>query len=197
MEVEVGASVGINVAVGVGMEVGIKDSELIVISPIKGSPAEKAGVLAGDKIVKIDDTVSSGLNVNDAVKLIRGKKGTIVKISFIRVGTSEPIIISIIRDVINIPVIETKNLISDKTFLIKINTFTSNSSELFKDALNQFIDTKYNNLIIDLRNNPGGYLEAAVDMGSFFIPKGKTIVTEDFGVKKTPQSYKSYGYPEN
>ena len=93
---------------GVGMEVGVKDDILTVIAPIKNSPAFKAGIKAGDKILKIDDTVTNSLNTESAVKLIRGKKGTPVRLTLFRTGAKEPFEISVIRDVINMPTVDTE-----------------------------------------------------------------------------------------
>lgn len=179
---------------GVGIEVGIKDGFILVISPLKGSPADKAGVLAGDKIIQIDSTPTSGLDINSAINLLRGKSGTTVKLTLARDGKPDPVVVSITRDTIDIPVIDTQKITESKTFVIKIYSFSSNSPALFRNALRDFVDSGYSKLIIDLRNNPGGYLEAAVDMGSWFLPSGKTIVTEDYGKKQDPDVYKSYGY---
>ena len=179
---------------GVGMEVGIKDGLIIVISPLKGSPADKAGVLSGDKIIQIDSTPTSGLNVSDAVGLLRGKSGTTVKLTLARDGKTDPVVVSIVRDTINIPVIDTQKIPDKKVFVIRIYSFSLNSAALFRNALRDFVSSGYSKLVLDLRNNPGGYLESAVDMGSWFLPSGKTIVTEDYGKKQEPDVYKSYGY---
>jgi carboxyl-terminal processing protease len=177
---------------GVGMEIGIKDGILTVVTPIKNSPAEKAGVRAGDKIIKIDDRTTNDLPVDQAVKLIRGARGTAVKIVFLREGTSEPLEKSIIRDIIDIPTLETDS--KNDVYIIKLFTFTSQSPELFRNALRGFIQSGNHKLIIDLRGNPGGYLDAAWDIASWFLPAGKTVVTEDFGGKGVNKVYRSKGY---
>ncbi len=177
---------------GVGMEIAIKEKVLTVVAPLKNSPAERAGVKAGDKIIKIDDKISSDLAVEQAVKLIRGKKGTAVKITFLREGSSEPIEKSIVRDVIDIPTLETE--IKSDVYIIKLFSFTSQSPELFRNALRQFLQSGKNKLIIDLRGNPGGYLDAAWDMASWFLPAGKVIVTEDFGGRRDNLVLRSKGY---
>ena len=179
---------------GVGMEVGMKEGLIVVVAPLKNSPAEKAGVLAGDTIVKIGDKSTEGLNVMSAVKLIRGKKGTSVTITFVRNGEKEPVITTIIRDVINIPIVETEFNKTEKTFIIKVNSFSSNVAELFRVALKDFVFSGEKKLIIDLRNNPGGYLDASVDMASWFLPRGKVVVIEDFGGVKKNDDYRSAGY---
>lgn len=199
---------------GVGMEIGIKDGILTVVAPIKDSPADKAGVKTGDQVVKVDDKVTSGMAVDAAVKLIRGTKGTPVKITFIRPGVSAPMEKTIVRGVIDIPTIQTEvksgtqdgststttstvgstGLRKDGIYVIRLFTFTSQSPELFRTALRQFVESGSHKLIIDLRGNPGGYLEAAWDISSWFLPAGKVIVTEDFGGKGTNTVYRSKGY---
>jgi carboxyl-terminal processing protease len=177
---------------GVGMEIGIKDGVLTVVSPLKNSPAERAGVKTGDKIVKIDGVTTNDLPVDKAVKKIRGARGTTVKIVFVREGSSEPLEKSIVRDVIDIPTLETST--KSDVFVIKLFSFTAQSSDLFRNAIREFLQSGKNKLIIDLRGNPGGYLEAAWDMSSWFLPIGSTIVTEDFGGKGENKVYRSKGY---
>lgn len=177
---------------GVGMEIAIKDKVLTVVSPLKNSPAEKAGVKAGDKIIKIDDKVVSDMPVDEAVKLIRGPQGSKVKIVFLREGQSEPLEKSITRGVIDIPTIETE--IKNDIFIIRLFSFTSQSPDLFRESLRSFLKSGKNKLIIDLRGNPGGYLDAAWDIASWFLPAGKVIVTEDFGGKNENKVLRSKGY---
>lgn len=178
---------------GVGMEIGIRNDVLTVVAPLKGSPAEKAGMMAGDKILKIDDTIASGLSTDAAVKLIRGPKGTTVKVTIIREGVDDPIEKTLTRDVINVPTVETE-LRPDGIFVIKLYSFSEKSRQLFRNALRDFSKSGSNKLIFDLRGNPGGYLDAAWDIASWFLPAGKTVVTEDFGKAKEPRVYRSKGY---
>ncbi len=177
---------------GVGMEIAIKDKILTVVTPLKNSPADKAGVKSGDKVIKIDGKIVSDLSVEQAVKLIRGASGTKVKITFIREGSSEPLEKSITRGVIDIPTIETDT--KADIFIIRLFTFTAQSPELFRGALKTFLLSGKSKLIIDLRGNPGGYLDAAWDIGSWFLPTGKVIVTEDFGGKGENKVLRSKGY---
>lgn len=197
---------------GVGMEIGLKDGFLTVVAPLKGSPAEKAGVKTGDRVLQINDQITTDLPVDKAVKLIRGPKGTTVKIVFLRPGVSQPIEKTITRDVIDIPTIQTEvksgtgggtgsttadngtGLRKDGIFVIRLFSFTAQAPDLFRNALRTFIESGSHKLIIDLRGNPGGYLEAAWDMASWFLPAGKTVVIEDFGGKRDGQTYKSKGY---
>lgn len=179
---------------GVGMEVALRDGVVTVVAPLKGTPAYKAGVLAGDKIIKIDSTVTAGMTVEEAVKLIRGKKGTTVKISVSREGDKNPKEILIVRDIINIPTIDTELLKGGKVFVIHLYNFSAVSTELFRAALREFALSGTEKLILDVRGNPGGYLEAAVDMTSWFLPSGEVIVREDFGGKYEEVVHRSKGY---
>jgi carboxyl-terminal processing protease len=178
---------------GVGMEIGIKDKQLQVVAPIKDSPAFNAGVKTGDLILKIDGTSTMDMSVDEAVKLIRGPKGSTVKINFLPVGGTKPVDKNITRDVINIPTLDTDTK-QGGIFVIKLYSFTADSPDLFRNALRQFVASGDHKLILDLRGNPGGYLDAAWDMASWFLPAGKTVVTEDFGSNKEPQVYRSKGY---
>lgn len=194
---------------GVGMEVGIKDNKLVVVAPIKDTPAARAGVKAGDFIAKIDDKDSLTMPTDTAIKLIRGAAGTTVKLTLIRDGVKNPIVVSIVRATIDIPTIKTDTrtasndasstesgtgLRKDGVFVISLYSFTANSANLFRQALKDFINSGSHKLIIDLRGNPGGYLDAAVDMASWFLPSGKTVVKEDFGPGTDPHVYRSKGY---
>lgn len=178
---------------GVGMEIGIKDNQLVVIAPIKGSPAALAGVKSGDAILSIDGTSTDGMSTDEAVQDIRGQAGTQVKISFLPQGATTPVIRTITRAVINIPTLDTSTQ-PGGIFVIKLYSFTSESPDLFRSALRQFVLSGDHKLILDLRGNPGGYLDAAWDMASWFLPAGEVVVTEDFGKNGPPQVYRSKGY---
>ncbi len=178
---------------GVGMEIGIKDKQLVVVTPMKNSPAEIAGVKSGDFIISINGTSTAGMSTDEAVKYIRGPKGSEVKITFIPAGTSKPVVRTIIRDTIQIPTIDIATKPGGIT-VISLYSFTSQSPDLFRGALRQFVESGNHKLILDLRRNPGGYLDAAWDMASWFLPAGKVIVTEDFGQKTSPNIFRSKGY---
>lgn len=178
---------------GVGMEIGVKDKQLQVVAPIKNSPAERAGVKAGDLILKIDEKSTVDMSTDAAVKLIRGAKGTAVKITFLPKGAAKPIERTIIRDIIDIPTIDTERK-DGGVFVIRLYSFTANSANLFRNALREFVVSGDKKLILDLRGNPGGYLDASWDMASWFLPAGKTVVTEDFGGNADPKVYRSKGY---
>lgn len=178
---------------GVGMEVAVRDQMLTVVSPLKGTPAEKAGLLAKDWILKIDDVDTSGMDVSTAVRKIRGPKGTQVKFLIARSGWDKPREISVTRDVIDVPVVITTSR-PDGIFVIQVSSFTSNSPDLFRRALREFVESGNSKLILDLRGNPGGYLEAAVDMASWFLPAGKVVVTEDYAGHSRNIAHRSSGH---
>lgn len=165
---------------GVGMEVGIKDGMLTVVAPLKGTPAERAGLRSGDMIIAIDKTPTDGMSTDEAVKLIRGEKGTTVVFTIIRDGASSEI--PVVRDTIQVPTIETAT--EDGVFVISFYSFTANSAQLFARAIAQFNASGSDKLLIDLRSNPGGYLESAVAIAGHFLPKGTVVVTEDYKGKR-------------
>lgn len=177
---------------GLGMEVGIKDKVLTVIAPLKDTPAYKGGMKSGDKILKIDSISTNDLSIDKAVRLMRGDKGTKVVLTIFREGEKATREITLVRDTIAIPTIDTKKR-DDGVFVISLYNFSATSSELFRKALQEFANSGTNKLILDLRGNPGGYLESSIDMASWFLQKGKTIVIEDDG-SKNPTLYKSIGY---
>jgi carboxyl-terminal processing protease len=176
---------------GVGMEVGVKDGLITVIAPLKDSPAEKAGVKAGDILIKIGTTSTETMTTDQAVSLIRGKIGTDVVLTLARKDAPDFIKITITREIINVPIIDTKK--QGDVFIINFYSFSETSPKLFKSAMDEFIASKSKKLIIDLRNNPGGYLDAAVDIGSYFIPQGKIIVREHAGDSEPETLYRSAG----
>lgn len=178
---------------GIGMEVGIKDKVLTVISPLKDTPAYRANIKPGDKILKINNKVTSNMSIEDAIKLIRGDVGTTVTLTIFREGNKEPIEVKVVREIINIPTLDTE-LRKDGIFMIKLYSFSANSSGLFRNAIKKFSESGSDKLLLDLRGNPGGYLDAAVDISSWFLPTGKIVVTEDYGNNKKQEIYRSRGY---
>ncbi len=178
---------------GIGVEVGIKDKVLTVIAPLKDTPGYKAGVKPGDKILKIDKTSTADLSIEKAIKLIRGDKDTAVTLTIYREGDKEPREIKIVRDTINVPTLDTE-LRKDGIFIIRLYSFSADSARLFQKAVKEFADAKTDKLLLDLRGNPGGYLDAAVSMASWFLQSGKTVVTEDYGTNAKPKIHRSLGY---
>jgi carboxyl-terminal processing protease len=169
---------------GIGAEVGIRKDVLTIIAPLENSPAQRAGLKAGDKILKIDDRLTAGLSVEEAVSYIRGPKGTEVRLTIARDGWDSAKEIKIIREVINIPIVklEDKKTPSGKSVAyLSIYQFTENSVSEFKKAAQKILTSDAKGIIIDLRNNPGGYLESAVEIAGWFLPAGEIVVVEDYG----------------
>ncbi len=178
---------------GVGMEIGIRDDQLTVISPLPDTPAKRAGIQAGDRIIKIDDLVTADTSVDEAVKNIRGQKGTAVTLTILREGEAKPLEITIIRDDIKIPTIETEELESG-VFWLRLYNFSAQSPNLFRNGLQEFINSKSDKLILDLRGNPGGYLDAAIYAASWFLPDDAVVVIEKRGNGDKEVLHYSRGY---
>lgn len=178
---------------GVGMELGIKDETLTVVAPLEGTPAARVGIRAGDKILKIDSAPTDNLLVEEAVNLIRGKKGTEVVLTISRKGFKEPKEITLIRETIQVPVVKW-GLKNDNIAYIKIYQFTGNLPNKFQEIASAILKSKSQKIILDLRNNPGGYLEVAADIASWFLPRGEVVAIEDFGKEETQKKYRSTGY---
>jgi carboxyl-terminal processing protease len=177
---------------GIGAEIGVKDNVLTVVAPLKDTPAWNVGLKTGDKILKIDKTTTNDMSADKAISLIRGPKDTVVTLVVLRPGENKTREFKITRKNIDIPTIDTE-LRKDNIFVIKLYSFTANSSNLFGEALKKFQASGSHKLVVDLRGNPGGYLDAAVNIGSWFIDEGKVIVSEDFGAKEKPVYYRSHG----
>lgn len=177
---------------GVGMEVGLKNDSITVIAPIKDSPAEKAGIKAGDIVTEIDGKKTDGMDIDSAINLIRGDVGTTVTLGIYRKGATEIKEVTITRDIVKLPTIDTE--VTGDVFIISLYSFSEGSAQLFSDALQKFVASGKEKLIVDLRNNPGGYLDAAVDIASYFLPSGSVIVRENSGDTHSETSHKSKGF---
>ena len=177
---------------GVGMEIDVRNGVLTVVAPLKGTPAETAGIKAGDQIVTIDGKSTDGISTDKAVAKIRGPVGTTVKFTLIRDGKA--LDIKVVRAIIQVP--ETEDGLDEASgvYHIALYEFTSNSADLFNQAFVRFKNSGSKRLIIALRGNPGGYLDSSVNIASHFLPKGTTIVTEDFGGKGENEIHISIGY---
>src|SRR6056297_2804643 len=163
---------------GVGMEVGIQNGELTVIAPLEGTPADQAGLLPQDKIIAVNGTSTADMTLDEAVNLIRGPQGSSVTLSIARQEKFEKKDFSLVRDVIEIPIVEW-NKKAGHVAHIRIFHFTNNLSNSFKDIATEILnDPEIDSIVLDLRNNPGGYLGVAQDIASWFIEKGKIVTTE-------------------
>lgn len=176
---------------GVGMEIGIRDEVLTVIAPLPDTPAERAGILSEDVIVEIDGESTERMGVDEAVKLIRGEKGTEVMLAIFREGESELLEIPVVRDRIDIPSLETEQ--RGGTFIIRLFNFSAVSEMQMQEALRAYVRSGASRIVLDLRGNPGGFLGSAVNIASYFLPVGKTIVREDFGNGEKERVYRSSG----
>ncbi|MGE6629727.1 S41 family peptidase [Bacillus sp. NPDC077027] len=159
---------------GIGAQVEEKDGQIFIVAPIKGSPAEKAGLKAHDRILEVDGKSTKGMSVNKAVSLIRGKKGTDVKLHLSRDGVGN-VDVTITRDTIPLETVYTK-LTKDKIAEIQITSFAETTSKELDEAIRKMEDQGAKGYVIDLRDNPGGVMDEAIKMSNDFIDKGKVIM---------------------
>ncbi len=177
---------------GIGAEIGIKDGILTVVAPLEGTPAKKAGLMSGDKIIKIDDETTPELSIEKAITLIRGPRGTEVILTILRGDNNEQREITIKRGIIKIPVIEWSLKGNGDIAYIQLFSFTENSPDKFSQIAQEILQSPANKIILDLRGNPGGYLESAVEIAGWFLADGELVVKEDEGNEKG-ELYKSKG----
>lgn len=160
---------------GIGAEVSMENGNVVVISPIKGSPAEKAGIQPKDILLSVNGESFEGLTLNEAVSKIRGPKGTEAKVKVKRSGASEALEFSIVRDDIALETVYAR-MENDKVGVIEITEFSMNTANRFKKELEALENQGMKGLVIDVRNNPGGVLPIVIEMSEMFVPKGKGIV---------------------
>jgi len=177
---------------GVGMEIGIREDQLTIIAPLEGTPAEKAGLRAGDKIIKIDDKETRDLPLDIAVKYIRGPKGTEVVLTIMREGWSETKEFIIIRDIIEIPSLKWE-LLDGNVAYIKLYQFTQAAHADFNAAALEILNSPAEKIILDLRNNGGGFLQVAQDIAGWFLEEGEVVTIEDTGSKEEQEFYRAEG----
>lgn len=161
---------------GVGMEVGLRDGLITVIAPLPETPAEEAGLLPGDVIVTIDGRSTEGMSIDEAVRIIRGEKGTDVVFSIFRAGALDFEEITVTRDNIVIPTVQTEQI--EDVFVISLYSFNAIAEDMVSDALREYERSGAEFLIFDVRGNPGGFLQGAVEIASNFLPAGKVVVSE-------------------
>ncbi len=173
---------------GLGISIGMKEGALTVIAPIDGTPAFKAGVKSGDIILKINETATIGMNIDESVKMMRGKPKTTVHLTIIRKSESKPLEFTITRDIINIQSVYAKTI--DNTLLyIHVTSFDQKVVEGVKKALKEHKNAK--GIVLDLRNNPGGLLDQAVDLVDLFVDEG-IIVSQKGKVESENQNYMAH-----
>lgn len=163
---------------GIGAELGKRDESIVIVAPISGFPAEKAGLRAQDIITEINGESSFGLTLSEAVQKIRGEVGTEVRLTIVRDG--KELEFNIIRENITIPSVEF-SIKNDNVGYIKVARFADDTAELVQEAARQFSAKDISNIVLDVRSNPGGLLEESVDVASIWLPAGKTILQEKRG----------------
>jgi carboxyl-terminal processing protease len=165
---------------GLGIQVGMEDGFVKVISPIDDTPAFKAGLEAGDLIIRLDEKTVKGLTLNEAVKIMRGKPGTDIELTVVREGKDKPLTFVVTRDIIKVKSV--KNRMLDPGYgYIRISNFQSRTAPQLLEAINALKEenkASLKGLVLDLRNNPGGVLNAAAEVSDLFINKGKLVYTE-------------------
>ena len=177
---------------GLGIEIGIKDELLTVISPIDGTPAYEAGIKAGDKIVKIEKEITRGISIMDAVGKLRGKPGTKVTITILREHEKKLLDFTIERAIIKIQSIKDVRILEDNIGYIRLTEFQEKTPKDLEDALLKLEKEGMDSLILDLRNNPGGLLNVAVLVSDKFLPGGKMIVYTKGRIKGQDLEFKSH-----
>lgn len=160
---------------GIGAEVSSEDGHVVVVSPIKGSPADKAGIRAKDIILSVNGESLQGLDLNTAVSKIRGPKGSEAVLQIKRAGSEQPIEYVIVRDDVDLQTVSAR-MEADGIGVIEISQFSENTGKRFKEELKKLEDQGMEGLVIDVRNNPGGVLSVVIDIAEQFVPKGKLIV---------------------
>ena len=159
---------------GVGIQIGVKENRLAVIAPIEGTPAYRAGIKSGDFITKVNDETTKDLTLMDAVQKMRGPKGSKVNLTIQRDGTPDPLQFTLVRDTIKIESVKSKVL--DNIGYVRLTQFQESTGRDLSKVLKQFKEQKLQSTILDLRNNPGGLLTAAVEVSEQFLPGGKLVV---------------------
>jgi len=180
---------------GVGIQIGLREKRLTVITPMDQSPAKRAGILSGDKIIMIDGEETIDYNIDDAAKLIRGRQGTEVRLSIQRYGETELIDFILKREIIPVKDISYSGMLDESTGYIRLTRFSRNSDKEMRSAIDDLLDENMSELILDLRDNPGGLLNSAVNILDFFTEKGETLVWTEGRSQKLNRKYVSKSDP--
>jgi len=162
---------------GIGATVEMVDGQLIIVKPLPGSPALKAGLRSGDIILAANDESLEGKTILEAISLIRGPRKTVVRLLVQRQGMPEPFVVPVTRDKVELPIIESRRLEGNVAYL-RLKEFNAISPKRVHSALDELLDQETAGLVLDLRGNPGGYLDMTVDIASEFLPEGTLILTE-------------------
>jgi carboxyl-terminal processing protease len=178
---------------GIGVEFDVINDTITIVTPISGGPSEALGILAGDKIVKIDGVSSIGMTREDVPKKLRGPKGTKVTVTIYRAGLPELIDFEITRDKIPLYSVDASFMVTGEIGYVRVTRFSANTYEEFEKALAELKQNGMKKLVLDLRNNPGGYLDQAFKMASMFIDRGKKIVYTKSRIPQYSEEYVSEG----
>ncbi|HVP57075.1 MAG TPA: S41 family peptidase, partial [bacterium] len=162
---------------GLGIEIDIRNDWLTVIAPIEGTPAARAGIRGGDRVVKIDGKSTRGISMNDAIEKLRGPKGTDVTISIQREGEAELLDYTITRDVIKIKSVPYAGMLDDKVGYVRLAQFSEDSGQELRDAVNKLKAKGMQKMILDLRRNTGGLLTQAIEVSEEFVKPGQVVVS--------------------
>lgn len=180
---------------GIGIELGLRNKKLSVISPMDGGPAKSAGILSGDIIIKIDEHDAEHISLREAANFMRGEKGTPVVLKIKRYGRKEILTFNLNRALIEVKDITYSAMLNESTGYIRLNRFSLNAPAAMRKALVDLLDRNAGEIIIDLRNNPGGLLNSAVSILDLFIPKGEILVTTAGRTKDSNKSFLSKNSP--
>ncbi len=179
---------------GIGAEIGKRNGNLVIVAPLDDTPAQKAGILAGDYIISVDGQSTAEWSVEEAVSKIRGPKGEPVVLTIVREGRNLPFEVTIIRDKIELKSVtwEFKDIENKKVSVVRLSRFGEDTQALFEKCVNEILTGGADGIILDLRNNPGGYLNTAVILASNWISLGTIVVTEEHSAGE-PAVYSSIG----
>lgn len=180
---------------GLGIQIGIRDQVLTVVSPLSGTPAHRMGIQAGDKIIRIDTMSTQGISIDDAVEKLRGKPGSPVRIQVLREGLLEPMEFNIVREVIKIESVPYAAMLNDSVGYVKITQFAKRTSEDLEAKIQELKKKDMKSLVLDLRVNPGGLLNQAISVSELFLEKGQMVVYTKGRVKSQNQEYHSRRSP--
>jgi len=177
---------------GVGMEIAVKGGQLQVVAPLEGTPAQKAGLRPGDKILKVDGKSTTDVTIDTAIDWIRGPKGTQVTLTVYREEWGQERDVKITRGVIDIPSLKLE-IRDDNIAYLRLYHFSEKASYDFREAAIEILASPAQKIILDLRNNPGGYLDVAQDIAGWFLEKGQVVAIEDFGEGREQQEILAEG----
>lgn len=178
---------------GVGIEFNLVEDTIYVVAVISGGPSEQAGIQAGDRIIQIESENVAGVSIanNDVMKKLRGKKGTHVKVAVRRPGMTQLVNFDIVRDKIPLYSVDYSYLMDGQTGYVKISRFASTTHQEFRDHMKKLLDRGMKNLVLDLRGNPGGYMNMAEKIADEFLPAGRTVVYTEGRIGESKTKYKS------